>query len=341
MRLKWAEVAALAAIAGSAFAQAPTIDDVPRDLRDPPRADFDKCHEKLVNDRDDLRARVRKHTDVTCKDVPPAGVADCAAAQASLNAEVRAYRADQDKFNDNLKAAIAASARLTELERRHATTRSALKGIAMRGGRLDQDIEQWNALDKQAREEAQRAALDVIKSHLFLNLKEHIQDKVATAVREDDRRSWIFPDFDGSPLQRIRAEGLQRLAAARTDRDIVGVLQWANNGISVALSGADAAQSRRDQQKWADFAINVGQTLLNDPLLSRITADLKAVPAMAYGIGVQYTVKQRLEEIQKLGDSQYEDAKRYSAIFSQQIEETKRQQVLPELAQRNCPRPLK
>src|SRR5262249_6830901 len=153
--------------------------------------------------RDALTAEVTKHTEQTCKGVPEhsARAEECAKAQARLTGEVQAYRVDQDKFNANLRASIAAARQLADLERRLATTRTALKGIAMRGGRLDGDIEQWTNLDEQVRKEAQLAALGVIKSHLLINLSEHVQNKVATAVRDDDRKSWIFPDFEGSPVQ--------------------------------------------------------------------------------------------------------------------------------------------
>jgi hypothetical protein len=322
-----------------AFAQAPSLDDVPRDLRDPPRADYDTCHTKLAQLRDALRTRVRQHTDVTCKDVPvnSALAATCADAQKALNGEVRTFRTNLVRFNADLQAAIAASSKLAEVKRRTATTRTALKGIALRGGRLDEDIEQWRRLDEKARQEAQQAALDVVKSHLLINLKEHIESKVAAAVREDDRRTWIFPDFEGSALQRLRAEGLQRLAAARTDRDLVRVLEWMDNGISGALSGADAALRPRTREKWAEFLVTVSQSFVNDPLLARIVADAKAVPVMVYGVGVQYTVKQRLEELRKLGESQYDEAKRYTAVYMQQLDEVKRLEASPELATGKCP----
>ena len=282
----------------------------------------------MADRRDALAAAVTMHTQRTCKDVPEDSprVAECAKEQARLTGEVQAYWADQDKFNANLMASIVAVKRLAELEYRLATTRTALQGIAMRGGRLDRDIEQWTTLDEQVRNEAQVAALGVIKSHLLLNLAEHVQNKVATAVRDDDRKSWIFPDFEGAALQRLRAEGLQRLAAARMD-----------SGVSTALSGAEASQRTRNAEKWEDFLVNVGQSLVKDPLLARIVADAKAVPVIVYGIGVQYTVKQRLEEIRQLGDAQYEDAKRYATIYMQLLQEIKRLRSTLALTGSRCP----
>jgi hypothetical protein len=324
------------------FAQAQQrLENVPADLRNPPRAEFLKCYAKMAGREQFLTKAANDHTKA-CTDVPKGSAAagDCANEKPRLDSEIRVYRADREKFNANLQSSVTAANRLADFERRLATTRTALKGNALRAGRLDGDIEQWVNLDEQVRKEAQVTALEVIKGHLLINLSEHVQSKVAAEVKADDRRSWIFPDFDGSPLQRLRAEGLQRLAAARTDRDVVKVLEWMDNGILSVLGGADASLRPRTMDKWADFVVTVSSSFVKDPLLGKIVADAKAVPVIVYGIGAQYTVKQRLEEIRKLGDLQYEDAKRYAVIYMQELQEVKRLRSSAELKSSRCPTAL-
>jgi hypothetical protein len=242
----------------------------------------------------------------------------CGGVQAQSMPQWATYEKARKQYERERAKAIRA-AEIAVLDRRLATTKAALQRNAMRGGKLDQDIEEWVALQGEARKQAQEAVLDMGKALLLEKLKRSVDAGLNVAIREDRRMSWIWPSFRGTQLQQQRADVMGRLMAAKNAKDLTTALEWADKAVGTALAGGDAAIARHDREKWAQFLIEVGGVALNDPLAGMIVQDAKLAVPVVYGWAVALSAKERYQEISAIGEAQYADAKRLAALYEKDL----------------------
>jgi hypothetical protein len=210
------------------------------------------------------------------------------------------------------------AAEVAVIDWRLATTKAALHRNAMRGGKLDQDIEAWVALQDEARKRAQEAILDMAKEIAFEKYKETVVKRFPEGIKEAKKNIENWPQFDFPELMKIRDDVLARLSTAKTADEFGKALEWMKNTVDAAVAGRAAAQSPRDREKWALFVVEIGKAAL-PPALGLVVEDAKLMSATLYGWAVALSAKERYKEISALGEAQYTDAKRLAALYEKDL----------------------
>lgn len=229
----------------------------------------------------------------------------------------KSYETARKQYERERAKAIRA-AEIAAIDRRLATTKTALQRNAMRGGKLDQDIEQWVALQGEAHKQAQEAILDMGKEIAFEKYKEAVVQRFPDAIKEAKRHIEGWPKFDSPGLMKMRDDVMARLSEARTAEEFGKALEWMKNGVDTAVAGRAAATSPRDREKWVKFIIEMGKAAL-PPALGLVVEDAKLMSATLYGWAVALSAKERYKEINALGEAQYADAKRLAALYEKDL----------------------
>jgi hypothetical protein len=281
---------------------------------------------RLVKDYDDLVA-VQKRLDPRiqwfnkwCTQKMEVGSQldqDCGAEKSRSMPEWAKYEPKRKQYERDRAEAIRAAQAV--VEQRLKITKASLQRNAARGGQLDQDIEEWMALEGEARHQADEAILEMGKAFLLEHLKESVNAGLKLAIREDRRTSWIWPSFTGKPLQQLKAEAMGRLMAAKDAKELTTALEWVDKTAGVTLGSADLAADRHDREKLFQFLIEVGKVGLNDPHAIMIVQDARIGTAALYGWAVAKYARDSYREIAAVGEAQYEDAKRLAAIYAKDL----------------------
>ncbi len=310
-------------------AGANAADQIPR-LVDVPLA-IAGVHPELVNRRAKLmQQRVALHTrfqqhNSQCSSVV-AGTAEdvaCMSARSQLSAALKDHIAETSAFNEAVRAAAvsAADRELGQLDGRIARTRASLARLALRGGRLQSDIDQWTKLSEDARVEAHSQLMSALASLGLRWIEARVDSRELQALRQESLLVGVWPSIAGSPLQRLRAELLTQIPEAKGDKDILSAIRIAStvSGVSQALGAAYV--DPKDLNAWLMGGISLIQSIVSDPVLRLALTDAKLAVPVLYGWTVAYHENIALTDVTRLGEAQYKEASILTTLYMKQLRE--------------------
>lgn len=264
----------------------------------------------------------------------------CGGVQAQSMQEWPGYEKRRKQYEWERAKAMRA-AEIAAIDRRLATAKASLQRNAMRGGKLDQDIEEWVALQDDARKKAHDAVLDFGKEVAFRLYKQELVQRFPKARDELVEHVKGWPQFDWPGVTITRDDVIARLKDANTAAQFRESLNWMKHTVETSLAAQATAEKPRDSEKWANFVISFGTAAFSvygstDPLAKMIVQDAKLVVPVIYGWAVALSAEERYKEIAAIGEAQYADAKRLAALYEKDLRAKGDLAKKPVMAAKSC-----
>ena len=209
--------------------------------------------------------------------------------------------------------------RTAQLDERLARTRRALQELPGRAAQLERDLDEWVTMHEGARTDAQLAIRDMGVALGMEFLRNRVDLRRVRGEQENLRLISVFPSFGGTPLQQWRALAIRQIHSARTDADILRLLEALGTGsdITATLDGVYVEPEVR--KSWAIATMTVLESLIKDPFLKLVVADAKLVEPVIYGYAVAWKAHQRISDLGQLGERQYQEAKTLGKLYMDDI----------------------
>lgn len=210
---------------------------------------------------------------------------------------------------------------LAKLEQRIAATRTAMKNLQVRSGRLQADIDEWVKLAEEARVKARLAILDMAADLGLHYLRDHLTTAELLAKRQDNKLLGVLPRFNGTPLQKLRAETVSKLQTVQSNKEFVNILEGIRTTSDVTAALGAIYVEPKDLEKWADGVIELMQIFVKHPTLVLVLADSKLAEATLYGWATAFIAKGNYKELAQIGEAQYQEAKTLTKMYIEDLKQ--------------------
>jgi hypothetical protein len=163
LRAYVAAIFALTVEAGQAQDLQPSV--VPEEMPSQDRQDFDSQRAHLLKLHGELLSKIQAH-DTRCGGVAENSplATECRSNQASLEAEIRAYRDAVASFNNQIKKKVAISQQSTSdchaVERQAKKDREAIEQMRRTNEQSQEELAEWSAMNRKAQSDAVVAAVE-------------------------------------------------------------------------------------------------------------------------------------------------------------------------------------
>jgi hypothetical protein len=224
---------------------------------------------------------------------------------------------------------------LDEVGKRLAKTRSLISALPGKASQLEADIREWVVIGDTARADAHVAALEMTTTLGLHYLTTKITKARELTADQRKRLLGVFPSVAGSPLQRWRAELIQRLQTARTDLEVLSIIQWASSLSDIAATVGEATLDKNDLAKWGIAVATALQPFVRDPFFTMLLADAKLAEPVLYGWVAAWKMRGRLIDLADLGERHYVEARELTRLYIKDLD--RRHQLLAQGAKPMTP----